>query len=200
MESNRKKRDPLIPESVSGQWLYGSYHVGMNGIEAVPQEVRVMGSIPPIEGSVPAKYRDGLFEEIVDSSRDRTAGYVGYPDGFAFNKVPMCYSSYSGNGELQWMVHGGLHKGTLSAGTFLEGVPNDGLFLFDTDTMKVIVQPDISHYFEGRDLPPPLGLVELINGRVVGMVSLADTESSKLVDQYLATKPEIRNCLHTENR
>ncbi|WP_372722054.1 hypothetical protein [Novipirellula sp.] len=200
LENNGAERDPFIHESVSAQWLYHPYSIGMDGIEALPLETRVMGSVPPIEGNVPAKYKEGVLEVIVDSSSDRTVGFVRYPDGMAFNKVPMCYLGYSGNGELQWMAHGGLYKGTLSAGTFSEGAPDDGLFLFDLDTMKVIVQPDISHYFEGRELPPPLGLVELINGRVVGMISLTDEKSRKLVDQYLATIPEIRNCLHAENR
>jgi len=195
VEKSIVKREALISEMASEEWVYPPYQLGMDGIEAVPPEGRVMGSIPPIDGIVPIEFKEGLFDETVESSNSRIVGFVRYPDRMAFNDVPMCYLGYSGEGKLRWMMHQNVYNGTISVGTFSQGIPEDGLFLFDWDIGKIIAKPDISVYFEGRDLPPSLGIVELINGKVVGMITLRDEASAKVIGQYLATKPRIQDSL-----
>ena len=192
VEKKKKERDPFITAPLNDQWMiFPSAKYGMDEIVEEPIVAPSIGAVPPIDGSVPALYEDGMFDEVIESSHDRTVGLFRYPDV----DTAMCYASYTDTGDIQWMVHRSAFGGLSSAGMFSEGVPEDGLFLLDLNTGKIVVQLDIYNYYRGRDLLPDLGLVELIHGKVVGMASLKTGESDKLIDQYLATKPQIRKCL-----
>lgn len=188
-----RQRDPLITAPLAEQWsIFPAMQMGMDLVPMPAPETPAIGSIPRLDGVVPAKYEEGLLDEIVESSANGTVGFTRNAE--PFDDRPMCYFSYSIDGEIQWMAHQGQHyNGTISAGEFADGVPHDGFFLLNLSTGRVIVRPDISTYFSGDMQPRHLGVVELINGRVAGMIHLYDDDTTDLIDQYVATRPEIRS-------
>ncbi|MEO1525826.1 MAG: hypothetical protein AAFX06_10340 [Planctomycetota bacterium] len=185
-------REPFISASLAEQWEISPDALGgMDGLSGPAPQAPAIGSTPRLDGGLPPKYEEGLFDEVIESSGHRVAGLV-----LSRDESPMCYLCFSSSGELQWMAHrGAFYNRVISVGNFSEGLPHDGFFLMDLHSGKIIVDPDTSHYFSGRDLRPDLGLLELIDGKVVGMIHLYDPDAIQLIDRYISTQPEIRNCL-----